>query len=784
MIRNKPTEILPEIGKVYTKEDILNEIPLDYLIKHESIYGELIRPTLEDPMRNTIWQYIKFTNPSLFTPAANAFNKSIDTNKGTSLKPKYTPYIKGTKKYKEFWREERHRCLHGYEPVIDGRPCGIRIPGEYYFYLNYCRIEQVFIDEETGEEGSVTTFPKFTSMDYYYFLELDARENPNRYNLPREYKQHLILAKSRRKGFSYKNAAGATHKYTFFNNVKVAIISERGDKALETFEKAILNIDFLSEYTEFGGPHIYRTLNKNSGKGAIKAGVKTKDGKEKGRLSEIYTVSLHHTPDKASGAGCIRVIFEEAGMIKNLQDAWAFTEPTLRSGTIKKGIGIIFGTGGDMDGATQDFSEMFANPEAYGCAGFDNIFEEGFGASKKCGWFVSDMWFREGAQFTHPETGKSTLSIDKAGNPNHWVAELSLNAEREAKRKQNKEAFNKTITQWCKTPTEAFLRVQGNVFPVAELQYRLQTLRTNKKVDLLSVPGTLVETSEGVIFKVDLENKLQPINKYPIPANQKNREGAVVQFEPPQTIRGKVPRGAYIISIDPIAIDSEGNESLVAIYCIKSKKYAFEIGHDEVVMSYVGRPAYDPIDSTNYILLKMAKYYNADVTHENDRSGKVVRDFFVKNNEFTKLLQPPVNIMEKHLQGPSKTAQRKTGHSFGNDKLKELGELLTKRWLLEKRGVNPITGEDERNLDLIADIGLLEELISYNRERNCDRVMALMGAIVQMKETFNEYIKEDEEDMDEVVQFFAGKRIRTRNRNLNTTEDDKSLSNSTSSFFG
>lgn len=778
-LKNKEHPINSKIATICTKEDILNEIPLDYLTQHRETYGELINPTLDNPMRNTHWDFLRFHDVSVFTPAANAFRQSEKEVEATGVKPRYTPYLKGTKRYIDFWQEEKRRCMEGYEPEINGIPCGIKIPGEYYFYLNFCRIEQTFVNEETGEEGSITSFPKFAAMDYYYFLELDARENPHKYGLPKSYKKHMILAKARRKGFSYKNAAGAIYKYSFFKNVKIAIVSERGDKAIETFEKCLLNIDFLSEYTEFGGPHIYRTFNKNSGKGAIKAGVKTKDGKEKGRLSEIYTVSLHDTPDKASGAGCVRVIFEEAGMIKNLKQAWAFTEPTLRSGTVYKGIGIVFGTGGDMDGATQDFSDMFYNPEAYNFAAFDNIYEKASVHTKKCGWFVSDMWYREGAEFIHPETGEIVQALDKNGNAYHWVAELSLNAEREVNRKQDKAAFNKTITQWCKTPEEAFLRVSGNVFPVAELQYRLQTLKSNRTVDLLSTPGTLVDTDQGVIFQPDLKGELEVLNKYPTPKNQKNLEGAVLQFEAPQKINGEIPRGAYVISIDPIGIDSDGGESLVAIYCIKTKKYAFQIGHDEIVMSYVGRPKYDPIDSTNYILLKMAKYYNAEVTHENDRSGKVVRDFFVKHGEFPRLLQPPVNIMEKHLQTPSRTANRKTGHSMGNDKLKELGELLTKRWLLEKRGINPITGEDERNLDLIADIGLLEELISYNRERNCDRVMALMGAIIQMKETFNEYIMGDDEDeLDEVIAFFAGgKRIR-KNK-----ENDKSLSDTTQEFF-
>jgi hypothetical protein len=259
MIRGKEIEINPKVAVKWTRRMIHEEIPFEYLQQNANKYGQLTPMTTEDPVRNTMWEYLFFTDSSVFSPAAAAFNESKKNSKGTKKKPKYCPYLKGTKPYRDFWIEERRRCLEGYEPIVDGKPCGVRIPGEYYFYLNYCIIEQVVYNDD-GTESTDTTFPRFCSMDYYYFLELEAREYPERYDLPKDYKNHICLAKSRRKGFSYKNAAGATHKYTFFKGVKVAIISQRGEKAIETFEKCLLNIDFLTEYTEFGGPHIHRTF--------------------------------------------------------------------------------------------------------------------------------------------------------------------------------------------------------------------------------------------------------------------------------------------------------------------------------------------------------------------------------------------------------------------------------------------------------------------------------------------------------------------------------------------
>lgn len=91
---------------------------------------------------------------------------------------------------------------------MDGEPCGLHISGEFYFYLNYAVIQKAWYDKD-GTFRDETTFPDFWVMDYYYFKELDARENPSLYGLDSLYRSHMVVAKSRRKGFSFKAAAGA-----------------------------------------------------------------------------------------------------------------------------------------------------------------------------------------------------------------------------------------------------------------------------------------------------------------------------------------------------------------------------------------------------------------------------------------------------------------------------------------------------------------------------------------------------------------------------------------------
>ena len=68
-----------------------------------------------------------------------------------------------------------------------------------------------------------------------------------------------------------------------------------------------------------------------------------------------------------------------------------------------------------------------------------------------------------------------------------------------------------------------------------------------------------------------------------------------------------------------------------------------------------------------------------------------------------------------------------------NDQLKDAGEKYIKDWLLEVRDYDE-HGNAILNLETIYSIGLLEELILYNRKGNFDRVMAFMQVMFQCQE--------------------------------------------------
>ena len=165
--------IHPKIAYEVTDEDILGSIPFDELRKLENIYGRVSRFSQFSPVKNLRWDYLHFVNTDLFREAGLGFQQSVRNTKGTKIKPSYTRHLPGTKAYRDFWLEEYTRIKNGYEPEINGKKCGVRIGGEFYFYLNYGWIKKRTLDDEGNVSTDESDLPDFLVMDYYYYREIE-----------------------------------------------------------------------------------------------------------------------------------------------------------------------------------------------------------------------------------------------------------------------------------------------------------------------------------------------------------------------------------------------------------------------------------------------------------------------------------------------------------------------------------------------------------------------------------------------------------------------------------
>lgn len=431
-----------------------------------------------------------------------------------------------------------------------------------------------------------------------------------------------------------------------------------------------------------------------------------------GSRSAIKHRSFNGNPFAAQGTRPLLMVLEEIGMFSTLKDVYLHSVDALRSGLTKTGILMMLGTGGDMKKGTLDASEMFYEPEKYDILAFEDTYEH----RGSIGYFV-------------PATRALNNFKDENGYTKEEQALEALQKVRIQKRGDSgsSDALNQEIQYRPLVPSEMFLSSSTNIFPSAELRNRLTQVKTHniyeqleKKVELFFDPSS---PYQGVSYEIN--NRLDAISKFPYDGD--NREGAVVIFEFPHLIDGKVPPGAYIIGCDPFKDDSTTGGSLASIYVMKTTKYLSTIGHDEIVASYVGRP-YLGKSQVNEILHKLALFYNAKIYFENAVGN--IKDYFEKVHRLDLLASQPVTVFNRKASyNTSPTLIY--GYPMSNEKVKWEALQYLRSWLLLPREDN------KRNLDLITDPALLQELIAFNMEGNFDRVMGLVGCIVGLEELYN-----------------------------------------------
>lgn len=642
---------------------------------------------------------------------SNKFRQSALTYIRTGSFCLYPP---GTTEYTQFWEEEQRRCVDGY--TADD---GDYITGYNYFYLNYCPIDRIIYEKTTDKSGKVVerrrktvTFPDFYDYDYYYFQSVQAAEDAGK---------HMCVLKSRRKGFSYKNASMACRNYYMIPNSKSYIFASDQQYLLGdgTMTKVTSYMSFIDQNTAFAKKKL---VNKSLHK---KAGFLVKDEYgnevEMGYKSEIIGVSLKASPDKVRGKSGKLILFEEAGSFPELKAAWAIARPSVEQDGIAYGLMLAFGTGGDTRGTNFDaLKDMFYHPAGYNCLGFKNIWDEGE-RTDECGFFCPQYTNLE----VHDKAG-NRLYMDEDGNTKYKESLayiLSLRKE-VIDSASSSVMVDRYIAENCITPSEAVLNFNGNIFPRKELQEQLSRIRTNTALKNFKQVGDLVEDANGELhWKI---KKHGDITHYPLDKDD-DPTGSIVIWEHPNKEAGP---GLYIAGIDSYDYDQSGTNSLGSCFIYKRTQNIEEYS-DMIVAEYTGRPATAEMFYEN--VRKLLVYYNARAMYENQNKGIFVY-FTQKHCDYLLADQP--DIINDVVTG-SKVNRKKGCHM--NKQLKQWGEGLIKDWL------NDLDKTGKKNLYNIFSEPLLEELIAYNDFGNFDRVMSNIQLMIYREQLYNTVVKKKEE---------------------------------------
>lgn len=623
-------------------------------------------------------------------------------HKYTNLKPNANP----NSEFGRYIREERRRGWEGYlNPET-----GMWITGDHYWLLNYCPMHLV-VKREDGLEMRTTRHPKFWDGQFLvYHYERQSRMHGH----------HSAYLASRGKGKTGMGAEKIAKRFIIGESaenregVQCMVTAADRTKLIGTnqiLDVFIDDIDFCAKNTQFASRRLKSSIQELYWEmGYKKSGSDVAYGSQNSVSGIISGVNQ----DKLNGSRGVLYLIEEAGIFKDLLSMYNMIRPSVEQGSSVFGQIIAYGTAGDDMSDFTAFQEMFYSPSGYNIEPLDNVFDKEGQGRKKCAMFYP-------AYLNYDDS-----CVDENGNSDVTRALLMLLMDRYKVKYGSTDVntITKRISQYPITPQEAIIRSRGNMFPVTELNARLNEIDNN--------PDEYNDVYVGEFVQKDGKIEFVPTGEIPIrdfPTKDNKVKGAIEIFSMPQkTPDGNIPRGRYIAGADPYDNDVAESMSLGSFIML-------DTWTDTIVMEYTGRPDY--ADDFYEICRKACLFYNATLLYEQNKKG--LFPYFSQNNSLHLLADTPEYLLDKQLI---------KGIGYGNTRkgvtttmpIKDYGFGLIRDWLLKpvvKTIVNP-EGEEEEitisNLYNIRNRALLKELILFHPQLNVDRIMALCMLMIYRQE--------------------------------------------------
>ena len=619
----------------------------------------------------------------------------------TKLRPNANP----NSEYGKWLKEEVRRCWEGYVRESDGE----WIPGDMYFFLNYCPI-QLIKKSSKGDTIRTIDFPSFFDGNYYRFHYL---------NQCRKEGHHAMELAKRGAGKSYSAAALLAKRFILgeSNEVKkkvqcVATASERkyiqgANQVLDMFQ---YYIDFCADNTEFPAQRLTSSLQNmqwTMGYMDIDSGTRN------GTLNSVIGITSKDDESKLRGSRGVLYLLEEAGSFPRLLNLYQVLRPSVEDGNRVFGLIYGYGTAGDNDSDFSSMQELMYNPDGYNIKGVPNVYDKEGQGRRKFTYF-------------YPGYLNRADCYDKDGNSDVIKAILEILTDR-YKVKYNStdiNAITKRIAEIPITPQEAIQRSRGNIFPITELTQRLNEIDNNPNFFDDVYVGTLVINSSGKVeFSITTSDK--PIRDFPTKDNKVS--GALEIYEMPQKVGDKVPSERYIVSLDNYENDESETMSLGSLFVL-------DLWTDRIVAEYTGRPMY--VDDLNELARKVCLFYNARLLYENNKKNTFA--YFSRMNSLHLLADTPEYLKNKQLIKSIGYGNTSKGVN-ATLPIKNFGFTLIRDWLLK-----PVTITREENgsiieytvpnLHFIKNRALIKELILYNPAINVDRIMSLVQLMLYREE--------------------------------------------------
>jgi len=664
----------------------------------------------------------------------------------------YTLAPQGTHEYDQFWDEEERRWREGYS-VGD-----MTISGRHYAYLNYCVIEKVPESalRDKNKVGAsidkVLGFPAFWEIDLAWW---NAKEEA--FNRPFGEGNHLVCAKTRGCGWSYKEAFDGAYNYNLLPKSKSFYLASTEDYLIKdgVLNKVEIMLNFLNTHTDwYKNRHQHNTLMHQ------RASYETReDGKKiyKGFFSEIFGKTIDK-PDKARGLRGKKITFEEFGSFKNGKGAWGICRESVEQGGFLAGQMSAFGTGGEEGEYIEALEDMVANPLAYNCLPFKNVWEENpknDGALDTVGGNLAVPYVPPKIQMNSyadvDYTGEmcgfivpSYMANDKAINERGIVdlfesVSLEMRNRNQINNSDDAKDLDRKVAERPFNPTELFQRVSFNPLPRTEALEQIKRIKRTPTILTTIRNGTLINSGEG--FKFDPTIKTSPLINFPH-KNDDDLTGCVTVYELPHLVGDKVPGNigeVYTAVLDPYyKDDAQDRTSLGSLYVYKVPN-SITGSRETLVATYVARP--HKLQEFYKNLFNVLQWYNASLQSEISGGGKGVLDY-ARSHRLMQYLCFEITIdLNKEI------ANQKSRTYFMNmgTERKNQGLLYLAEWLLSTIGYRD-SGEPILMIHTIYDIAFLEEISKWKEKGNYDRISANILYMYQRKQVMQNVARTTRED--------------------------------------
>lgn len=687
---------------------------------------ELDYLTFDNQEKFIIYLYSRFKIPGEYNlknthrwkDAGNAYANSV--TRPNFEGGQYTPYIKGTHKYKQYWRNEREKVLNGY--IVDDQ----YIPPFYYWYLNFCPIYNDVIKKKCL--GDVWD----SDLWFFQYIMLCMLQG-----------KHAAVVKARQRGYSFKIMALLYWCYSWHEGSVNTIGAYKEEYTLKSWRFLEFYRKHLNANTYWRrGPVVPKSLEWYERTQLV-------DGSYHGLDSKLSATTFKVSPENGVGGSQTIFFYEEAGIAPKLLETVGYVRPALEKGSKTTGIIILSGSVGDLEDC-KDLKEVFYRPDSHNFLSIDNIWDKKSGYTK-CGLFVSEAYNLAGF-------------IDNEGNSliSEALEFIKKNNEK-VKSIKRKDLAQLDISQKPTSPEEAFDQRKISEFPIEELQRQQERINIKDEKNLWKYKPLrciLYEDDNGKI-QVNTRN-LPDEHKYPIIPTWEDKRGVVTIYQPPE----QQPKfHTYFAGVDTVEVDeTTTSESVMSVdiyqrmvkvrYKDVDGKIRTRVEGGKIVATYRGR--YTPIEKSNEQAWFLIKMYNALAYVERSKPNFI--NYMKRNGRAEMFLAKESDVqISKDLNLENYGSKSNYGFiiSATNNMMRILKSTVKEYFATEFDRIEDSSGQVTKlitGIDKTDDYWLLEEYIQYNdKSGNYDRVISHAAALTLGKVYENEFgiptineVKEDD----------------------------------------